>query len=58
MMNIPNDFALTIVSPGMAIEVAICLMVFEFVIIGLIIYNCKKLKNIFTKFYTFISNIY
>ena len=41
-LNIPKDFALTMVSPGMAIEVAIIMFVVEMIGLYFII---KMLKN-------------
>ncbi|MBQ7140893.1 MAG: hypothetical protein IJO32_05260 [Bacilli bacterium] len=42
ILNIPKDFALTMVSPGMAIEVAIIMFVVEMIGLYFII---KMLKN-------------
>lgn len=41
-MNIPYDFALTVMSPGFAIEVAIILSVIE---ISVVIWLFNKLKR-------------
>jgi len=42
LLNIPKDFSLTIISPGMAIDVAIILLVIEVIIIAYVIFKCKK----------------
>lgn len=52
LLNIPKDFALTMTSPGMAIEVAIIMFVLETTIFFLII---KKFKNL--KFFRVIFNM-
>lgn len=54
LMNIPKDLALTMVSPGMAIEVGIILFVFEFVILCLLVKQLKKIE-IFDRFFDFLS---
>ena len=53
-LNIPKDFALTIVSPGMAIEVAIIMLVIEMVILFLLIKKLKRIK-LFNSFCNFLS---
>lgn len=52
ILNIPKDFALTMVSPGMAIEVSIIMFVVEMIGLYFIIKNFKKIKlfNLFCKF--------
>lgn len=54
LLNIPKDLALTMVSPGMAIEVGIVLFVFEFVALCLLVKQLKKFK-IFDRFCDFLS---
>lgn len=54
LLNIPKDFALTIVSPGMAIEVAIIMLVIEMVILFLLIKKLKRIK-LFNSFCDFLS---
>lgn len=54
LMNIPKDLALTMVSPGMAIEVGIVLFVFEFVALCLLVKQLKKIKT-FDRFCDFLS---
>lgn len=44
ILNIPKDFALTMVSPGMAIEVAIIMFVVEMIGLYFIIKNLKKIE--------------
>lgn len=46
MIGVPNDFALTVMSPGMAIEVAIVLTVLEFALIYWIVNKLKMVKFI------------
>lgn len=54
LMNIPKDLALTMVSPGMAIEVGIVLFVFEFIALCLLVKQLKKIKT-FDRFCDFLS---
>ncbi len=54
LLNIPKDFALTIISPGMAIEVAIIMFVIEMVIFFLMIKKLKRVK-LFNFFCSFLS---
>ena len=54
IMNIPKDLALTIISPGMAIEVCILLFVFELFVLYKIIKLSRKVKFI-DNFYDFLS---
>ena len=54
LMNIPKDLALTMVSPGMAIEVGIILFVFEFIALCLLVKQLKKIKT-FDRFCDFLS---
>lgn len=54
LLNIPKDFALTIISPGMAIEVAIIMFVIEMVIFFLLIKKLKRVK-LFNSFCNFLS---
>lgn len=51
LLNIPKDFALTMVSPGMAIEVSSIMLVIEMIIFFLLI---KKFKRI--KLFNFLCN--
>lgn len=46
LMNIPKDLALTVVSPGMAIEVCIVLFVFELIGLYFIIKLLRRNKYI------------
>lgn len=46
MIGVPNDFTLTMMSPGMAIEVAIILTVLEVALICWIVSKLKKVKFI------------
>ena len=52
ILNIPKDFALTMVSPGIAIDVTIIMFVVEMIGLHFIIRNLKKIKlfNLFFKF--------
>lgn len=54
LLNIPKNFALTIISPGMAIEVAIIMFVIEMVIFFLLIKKLKRVK-LFNSFCNFLS---
>ena len=54
LMNIPKDLALTMVSPGMAIEIGIILFVFEFIVLCLLVKQLKKIKT-FDRFCDFLS---
>ena len=54
LMNIPKDVALTMVSPGMAIEFGIILFVFEFIALCLLVKQLKKIKT-FDRFCDFLS---
>lgn len=54
LMNIPKDLALTMVSPGMAIEVGIVLFVFEFIALCLLVKQLNKIKT-FDRFCDFLS---
>lgn len=54
LLNIPKDFALTIISPGMAIEVAIIMLVIEMVIFFLLLKKLKRIK-LFNSFCDFLS---
>ncbi len=53
-MNIPRDFAISIMSPGMAIEISIVLFVIEIIALYLIVKNLKRFKA-FNKFCDFMS---
>lgn len=53
-MNIPKDFAISIVSPGMAIEVCIVLFVFEIIFLYFIVKLLRRNKYI-DSFYNFLS---
>ena len=44
LLNIPKDFALTVISPGMAIEVAIIMLVIEMVVFFLLFKELKRIK--------------
>lgn len=46
ILNIPKDFALTMVSPGMAIEVSIIMFAIEMIFLFHIVKNLKKIKII------------
>lgn len=46
ILNIPKDFALTMVSPGMAIEVSIIMFAIEMIFLFYIVKNLKKIKII------------
>lgn len=54
LLNIPKDFTLTVISPGMAIEVAIIMLVMEMVIFFLILKKIKRIK-LFNSFCNFLS---
>lgn len=54
LLNIPKDFALTIISPGMAIEVATIMFVIEMVVFFLAIKKLKRIK-LFNSFCEFLS---
>lgn len=54
LLNIPKDFALTVISPGMAIEVAIIMLVIEMVIFFLLFKELKRIK-LFNSFCNFLS---
>ena len=52
LLNVPKDFTLTMVSPGIAIDVTIIMFVVEMIGLHFIIRNLKKIKlfNLFFKF--------
>ena len=52
LLNVPKDFTLTMVSPGIAIDVTIIMFVVEMIGLHFIIRNLKKIKlfNFFFKF--------
>lgn len=55
MIGVPNDLALTVMSPGMAMEVAIILTVLEFALIYWIAGKLKRVKfiqKIYDKIYS------
>lgn len=54
LLNIPKDFALTVISPGMAIEVAIIMLVIEMVVFFLLFKELKRIK-LFNSFCNFLS---
>ena len=54
LLNIPKDFALTVISPGMAIEVAIIMLVIEMVVFFLLFKELKRIK-LFNSFCNFFS---
>lgn len=54
IMNIPQDFAITVFSPGMAIEVCIILYVVELVGFYFIIKLFRRF-NMFNNFYEFLD---
>ncbi len=54
LLNIPKGFAFTIISPGMAIEVAIIMFVIEMVVFFLVIKKLKRIK-LFNSFCEFLS---
>lgn len=54
LLNIPKDFALTVISSGMAIEVAIIMLVIEMVIFFLLFKELKRIK-LFNSFCNFLS---
>lgn len=54
ILNIPKDLALTVVSPGMAIEVGIVLFVFEFIALCFAVKVLKRF-NTFDKFCNFLN---
>lgn len=54
LLNIPKDLALTMVSPGMAIEVGILLFVFEFIEFCFAVKFLKSFKS-FDKFCNFLN---
>lgn len=54
LLNIPKDLALTMVSPGMAIEVGIVLFVFEFIALCFAVKVLKRFKT-FDKFCNFLN---
>lgn len=54
ILNIPKDLALTVVSPGMAIEVGIVLFVFEFIALFFAVKVLKRF-NTFDKFCNFLN---
>lgn len=56
MMNIPKDFTLTMISPGMAINITITLFVIEMICLFHIIKILKRI-SIVDDFLNFICNI-
>lgn len=54
LLNIPKDLALTMVSPGMAIEVGIVLFFFEFIALCFSVKVLKRFKT-FDKFCNFLN---
>ena len=45
-LNIPKDFALTVMSPGIAIEICVILFIFE---LAILMFSINKLKQLFQK---------
>lgn len=54
LLNIPKDFALTVISPGMAVEVALIMLVIEMVVFFLLFKELKRIK-LFNSFCNFLS---
>ena len=54
LLNIPKDLALTMFSPGMAIEFGIVLFVFEFIVLCFAVKVLKRFKT-FDKFCNFLN---
>lgn len=56
IMKIPKDFTLTMVSPGMAINVTIIMFVMEMIVVFFIVKKLRK-KQIINKFFEFLCDI-
>lgn len=54
LLNIPKDLSLTMISPGMAIEVGILLFVFEFIALCFAVKVLKRFKT-FDEFCNFLN---
>ena len=54
LMNIPKDFAPSVMSPGMAIDFTVVMFVIEMIGLFFIVNNLKKIK-LFESFFNFIS---
>lgn len=56
IMEIPKDFTLTMVSPGMAINVTIIMFVMEMIVFFFIVKKLRKIQ-IVNKFFEFLCDI-
>lgn len=56
IMNIPKDFSLTMISPGMALNVTIVMFVIEMIILFYIIKNIRKIRFA-NKIFEFLCDI-